>query len=37
MATALLGIPANLVQGGMSIAISVAVYELVLKRVPKLI
>ncbi|MBQ9897866.1 MAG: ECF transporter S component [Ruminococcus sp.] len=35
--TALLGISANLVQGGMSIAVSSAVYELILKRIPKLI
>ena len=32
---ALLGVPANAVQGALGAAVSVAVYELVIKRVPR--
>lgn len=35
-ATAFTGVPANAVQGTLGAAVSVAVYELVIKRVPKL-
>ena len=34
-ATAFLGVPANAVQGALGAAVSVAVYELVIKRVPR--
>ena len=37
LTAALVGMPANLVQGAMGAAVSVAAYELVIKRVPHLI